>query len=50
MSLAELLGFDRPNRRKLVCYEIPLVNIAEQLPLELLRTGMWWVWTSVSKS
>jgi hypothetical protein len=48
MSLAKLLGFERPTRRKLVCYEIPLFNIAEQLPLELLRTGMWWVWKSVS--
>lgn len=46
MSLANLLGCDRPNRRKLVCYEIALSTIAQQLPLELLRTGMCWVWES----
>ena len=48
MSLAKLLGFDRPNQRKLVCYEISLFALVEQLPLELLQTGMWWVWTSCS--
>jgi hypothetical protein len=48
MSLAKLLGFNRPNKRKPVCYEIPLDTLAEQLLLELLRTGMWWVWTSCS--
>ena len=47
MLLAKLLGFDKPNRRNLVCYQISLFTIAEQLPLELLRTGMWWVWDSV---
>ena len=47
MSLAKLLGFDRPHRRNLECHEISLFTIAEQLPLELLRTGMWWVWGNV---
>jgi len=46
MSLAKWLRLHRPSRNKLTCYEIPLLTIAQQLPLELLQADMWWVWTS----
>jgi hypothetical protein len=46
MPIDRFLGLARSNRRKLVSYEISLLTIAERLPFELMRTGMWWVWQS----
>jgi hypothetical protein len=34
------------NRRRVISYRIPLIEISGQVPIELLRTNMWWVWRS----
>lgn len=45
--LVERLG--RSNRLNPVAYKIPLLTIGDQLPFDLLSTGMWWVWQSSRK-
>jgi len=46
MSLKDFVRSGGRKRPGPVCYEIPLSAIAEQLPFELMKTGMWWIWRS----
>jgi hypothetical protein len=46
MSLKDFVRSGGRKRPGPVCYEIPLSAIAEQLPFDLMKTGMWWIWRS----
>ncbi len=50
MSLKDFLHSGGRRHPEPICYEMPLSAIAEQLPFELLKTGMWWIWRSSRQS
>lgn len=45
-TIGGLLGGGAAKRRRLISYKIDLFLIADRLPVELLKTAMWWIWLS----